>query len=50
MLFVVEQAEVPEAEAVDPELLQAQSTIERLARKYLVRPIFLYFNMLSEFK
>lgn len=25
------------AEAVDPELLEAQSTIERLAKKYLVK-------------
>lgn len=44
--FVLEQEiqpEVPETEAVDPELLQAQSTIERLARKYLVRPISVYY-------
>ena len=42
--FVVQEVEpeVPETEAVDPELLQAQSTIERLARKYLVRPKIFY--------
>ena len=44
-MFVVEQevqlesSEVPESGTVDPELLQAQSTIERLSRKYLVRSI-----------
>ena len=50
--FFVEQEvepEVPETEAVDPELLQAQSTIERLARKYLVSPTIFYILMLHKF-
>ena len=45
MFFLIEQKrvqpEVPDTGSVDPELLQAQSTIERLARKYLVRSLYI---------